>query len=116
MDWKNQSKVRKKVVDQNFIQLLPLSKIDLSIHQFSIGDISALGGEYRRGGIAREVKQSMTMTFVSQEFHFSIGLLSIVDVQAGFNEQIHNPRILTTDGSDYWTKEITGEVSGRISV
>lgn len=65
---------------------------DLNIHQFSIGDISSLGGEYQRGGIVREVKQSITLTFAS------------------FDEQIHNPRILTTDGSDYWTKEITGEM------
>lgn len=40
-------------------------KIDLNIHQFSIGDISSIGGEYQRGGIVREVKQSITMTFVS---------------------------------------------------
>ncbi|CAM4912467.1 unnamed protein product [Rotaria socialis] len=64
---------------------------DINIHQFSIGDISSLGGEYKRGGIAREVKQQSTMDFKS------------------LNEQIHNPKILTTDGSDYWTKTVTGE-------
>ena len=71
MDWKNQSKVRKLIDDLN---LMAPSKIDLSIHQFSIGDISALGGEYRRGGIAREVKQSMTMTFVSEGVDLSMGV------------------------------------------
>jgi hypothetical protein len=38
--------------------------IDMNIHQFSIGDISDLGGEYKRGGIAREVKQQMQIHFV----------------------------------------------------
>lgn len=37
---------------------------DINIHQFSIGDISALGGEYKRGGIAREVKQKIQIHFV----------------------------------------------------
>ncbi len=32
-------------------------------------------------------------------------------LQKSLIEQIHNPRILTIDGSDYWTKEIIGEVS-----
>ena len=42
---------------------------DLNIHQFSIGDISSLGGEYKRGGIAREIKQQMKMNFVSNFHH-----------------------------------------------
>ena len=54
------------------LDLVTCLNIDLNIHQFSIGDISALGGEYKRGGIAREVKQPMTMTFVSP---FSVVLL-----------------------------------------
>ena len=41
------------------------NSIDLSIHQFSIGDISELGGEYKRGGIAREVKQKLQIHFVN---------------------------------------------------
>ncbi|CAF0838485.1 unnamed protein product [Adineta steineri] len=71
---------------------------DLNIHQFSIGDISSLGGEYKRGGIAREVKQQIQINFKS------------------LNEQIINPRILTIDGSDYWTKNITGEIPQLIYV
>ncbi|CAF3810848.1 unnamed protein product [Rotaria socialis] len=71
---------------------------DINIHQFSIGDISSLGGEYKRGGIAREVKQQSTMDFKS------------------LNEQIHNPKILTTDGSDYWTKTVTGEMPGLVYI
>lgn len=38
--------------------------LDLNVHQFSIGDISDVGGEYKRGGIAREVKQQMQFHFV----------------------------------------------------
>ncbi|CAF0935485.1 unnamed protein product [Rotaria sordida] len=71
---------------------------DLNIHQFSIGDISSLGGEYKRGGIAREVKQQIKLNFKS------------------LNEQIHNPKILTIDGSDYWTKNITGEIPDLIYI
>ncbi|CAF4141138.1 unnamed protein product, partial [Rotaria sp. Silwood2] len=71
---------------------------DLNIHQFSIGDISSLGGEYQRGGIAREVKQQIKLNFKS------------------LNEQIHNPRILTIDGSDYWTKDITGEIPDLVYI
>jgi hypothetical protein len=43
---------------------------DINIHQFSIGDISALGGEYKRGGIAREIKQKMKVNFVRFEILF----------------------------------------------
>ncbi len=38
--------------------------LDINIHQFSIGDITSLGGEYKRGGIAREVKQQIQINFV----------------------------------------------------
>lgn len=41
-----------------------LSYIDLSINQFSIGDISTIEGTYQRGGIAREVKQHIELSFV----------------------------------------------------
>jgi hypothetical protein len=44
--------------------LIHLNVIDINIHQFSIGDISSLGGEYKRGGIAREIKQHMKLDFV----------------------------------------------------
>ena len=36
----------------------------MNVHQFSIGDISDLGGEYKRGGIARELKQQIQFRFV----------------------------------------------------
>jgi len=41
--------------------------LDLNIHQFSIGDIQDLGGEYKRGGIAREVKQNIQLEFVRNQ-------------------------------------------------
>jgi hypothetical protein len=45
-----------------------LNFTDINIHQFSIGDISSLGEEYQRGGIAREVKQPVKINFVSLIF------------------------------------------------
>ncbi|CAF4774469.1 unnamed protein product [Rotaria sp. Silwood1] len=71
---------------------------DLNIQQFSIGDISSLGGEYKQGGIAREVKQQIKLNFNS------------------LNEQMHNPKILTIDGSNYWTKDITGEIPNLVYI
>ena len=44
--------------------MVDCSWLDLNVHQFSIGDISDVGGEYQRGGIAREVKQQMQFHFV----------------------------------------------------
>ncbi|CAF1097144.1 unnamed protein product [Adineta ricciae] len=90
----------------SFRELIGLEKLnhcertvkDMNVHQFSIGDISSLGGEYKRGGIAREVKQKVQMNFQS------------------LNEQISNPRILTIDGSDYWTKDISGDIPQVIYV
>lgn len=62
MDVKEKSKVRMGQLSLHID--LDCSIIDLNVHQFSIGDISALGGAYQRGGIAREVKQPITMSFV----------------------------------------------------
>jgi ubiquitin-activating enzyme E1 len=56
----------------SFRELIGLEKLnkcertvkDINIHQFSIGDISSIEGEYKRGGIAREIKQKKEIYFV----------------------------------------------------
>ena len=54
--------------------------LDINIHQFSIGDISQLGGEYKRGGIAREVKQQMQIQFVSiKHFYLKFDFCFVVE-------------------------------------
>ena len=73
-----------------------------------------LGGEYKRGGIAREVKQSDSdqlckMRKSSIAELISITLFSLCQKNLE-RTNVHNPRILTTDGSDYWTKDVIGEV------
>ncbi|CAF1222788.1 unnamed protein product [Didymodactylos carnosus] len=70
---------------------------ELNHREFSIGDISNMG-EYKSGGIAREVKQQIKLTYNS------------------LAEQLHNPRILTVDGSDYWTNEIDGDVPNTVYI
>ena len=64
MDASEQSKVIRSVAHPSLT--CSVFAIDLNVHQFSIGDLTALGGEYQRGGIAREVKQQVKMNFVGR--------------------------------------------------